>query len=401
MLRPPSFMLQGAAHHRVMLRLLHAAYAIAAAVGLVAVLLLVQHPARHFMANVFVFAIDSSSRSSAASSPSSSGSTCLALLADDSPAAVQRVRAATSVCHPSARSPYDSLVLHRPLKACNASELYAALATSWRDEEDGPLHVRGCALRWFAAADACQTLQAAGFVFLRGDSLVRHLLQALLTILVGDYSATTSALSNHSDPAYHSCDCDEAYDDGHRKLHNGSKNDFCRFSTVAYVVHRKFPSARNIFPSLCPMWQRWHLGINFGGSLSERAIMYASGGLHSRTLNGSAVETYFGNAARESVLGHSPYHHFVCGLLHAPGSNKAIQYRSTHGLGPTVQYNALIAARCTRPGDSVFDAFHATLNASSIDGQHFFQRTNILLGQLYLNHVDAVVRGRAHSDSQF
>ena len=56
--------------------------------------------------------------------------------------------------------------------------------------------------------------------------------------------------------------------------------------------------------------------------------------------------------------------------------------------------NITVDSGCSRRGDSIFDTFAATANATSIDGEHYPAPINILLAQLLLNHVTAVVRAR-------
>ena len=145
------------------------------------------------------------------------------LLRETSAAAAAAVRRATGVC--GGAPFYDSLMrLHGPLANCTPMQLFEAVKHAVRPARDAPLHITGCSLYWFTPAHACDALEAAGGLVLSGDSLVRHLIQALLTVLVGDYTGTTDVVAAPAEmrgrvqrPAgAPSCTCNAAYDEGHR-----------------------------------------------------------------------------------------------------------------------------------------------------------------------------------------
>ena len=54
-----------------------------------------------------------------------------------------------------------------------------------------------------------------GHLAIIGDSHQRHLTQALLTVLLGDYAHGTSLRVRHGEPGFRRCDCDAVCDDGH------------------------------------------------------------------------------------------------------------------------------------------------------------------------------------------
>jgi hypothetical protein len=61
---------------------------------------------------------------------------------------------------------------------------------------------RGCTLKWYAPGEACSLLARAGTLVVVGDSLARHLVQALFSALSGDY-----ALGATVEPALEAPEC--------------------------------------------------------------------------------------------------------------------------------------------------------------------------------------------------
>ena len=187
---------------------------------------------------------------------------------------------------------YDQLILHEPLLDCGSEALFASVTHGWRDSLDGPFSIRGCAIRWFTAQEACSLIEEAGSLLFSGDSLVRHLKQALVTILVGDYSCATSLLSGAGACDEALCTCTSAYDDGHRRENKmaylGAQNKFCREHSIASLSYH-----HNGRVAYCPDWKTNH----FAPSNASTGVLYVSGGLHYRNLNPSTVNSIFGMAA--------------------------------------------------------------------------------------------------------
>ena len=337
-----------------------------------------------------------------------------AFLTYESDAALADVRARTSQCsagHPRVTVPlYEQLVLHAPFRECSPTELRAAISGGWRERVDGPFHVRGCRITWYVASDACSLLQDAGTLRLYGDSLVRHLRQAIFTILIGGYANATDvrALTKAGVEGAHPCTCDEAYDDGHRGDDNDAfrrpANKFCREASVGQVVW-SLPTLRALVPSFCPMWRRMHLTWTEAEGVAS--ITYTSGGLHAAALDERAFSGTFGGTMltaaqrprRPTADGNLTARpaSYLCGFMHAPGvAKKPAKYLKSHGMAATVAFNARIMARaCPLPIDAIVDHFAVTHNATSIDGQHYYQEANILLAQLLLNTVAAMARADA------
>ena len=116
-------------------------------------------------------------------------------------------------------------------------------------------------MKWYNADEACRVLKDdVEDLQIVGDSLQRHLTQAILTVLSGDYETATSWISEASDSAFSRCDCDAAYDDGHVVV-SGTRNFYCRTKSIAHM--KNLSDVRIHLPSFCPTWQRMHLSFTF------------------------------------------------------------------------------------------------------------------------------------------
>ena len=263
-------------------------------------------------------------------------------------------RAATAGCTGRGVGPLiDQLVLHPPLRRCSPDELFAAVSAGSRTRQDGPFHMGACDVTWYSSAEACDVLQRLGVLVVQGDSLSRHLIQALLTILTGDYARGTSAFVGEA--SAQRCDCDAAYNDGHVRREKGRTQSaelphspFCRQHTVA---HFSLHTMRGAYPSFCPAWNVSHLcpalakmeqypveGACIAAGMAAAAAarttpnnhnhtqpmlgaQYIAGGLHSKSLDVRALRLLFGRG-RQRRRPHGnriPQLDVICGLMHAPG----------------------------------------------------------------------------------
>ena len=287
---------------------------------------------------------------------------------------------------------YDMLRSEPPLRECSSAELSAAISSAQRVGPREPLLVPGCRLQWWQGERACALIKEAGGLDMRGDSLMRHLQQAVIELLTG---AIGDGASRHLGAASTICACDGAYDDGHAGRYPGGmfadNNKLCRENSVALL---DLPAIRVTWPDYCAAWNdtqflpvhAWDPNETYD-PIRGGAVVVLQGGLHSTNLGADTVEHFFGAARLKPG---ARRHIFV--NQEAPGENKARNFLSNFGLEPTKAYNVLVAAKAARSGAVLFDSFAATFQQESIDGQHYFHDTNIILAQLLLNILAAVVR---------
>ena len=334
--------------------------------------------------------------------------------------AAEAARAAASSCATgtAGASAYESLLLRPPFAACTPTKLLAAMRAGERHSEDGPLILSGCRIVWYTPEEACALVERTGLLIFHGDSLTRHLIQGIITVLSGDFVNTTNALANPADPDYpppDGCKCDGAYSEGHVKgvdyAQNQPRNKYCREHSVAITVQQGQKGGpvplRAPAPAYCPAWKRQHLCANdwlndAGGQCSGLAaehpvgVAYLAGQpLHYPKLSADVIEAIFSDAARAGIA--PPKYAIICGLLSAPETRRVkALFLEKQSVAATRAYNALVrtASGCSSRGDAFFDAYTVTENRTSIDGVHYGAATNVLLAQLLLNHVAAVVAQR-------
>ena len=285
---------------------------------------------------------------------------------------------------------------------CSPPHLMQAVRNNgFRSGTDKPFQIEGCRVKWYSPDEACRVLKDdVGDLQIVGDSLQRHFAQAVFTVLSGDYETTTSWMTERSDAAFRSCDCDAAYDDGHVVV-GGVRNVYCRTKSVARI--KTLHDARRHLQGFCPSWDRlhvtfiednytdpfYHLGddedvVLQPVTVQEAGTLVIGGGLHFRRMDQRALHRVFNrpefrNASRR-----------VCMTLPAPGHNKPAQYLARQGLAPTLAFNQLVRDEaCQGSSDFVLESFAITENASSVDGTHYYQEPNILLAHLLFNALDA------------
>jgi hypothetical protein len=235
----------------------------------------------------------------------------------------------------------------------------------------------------------CDLLQAIGGLDLSGDSLMRHLTQTVIALAIGGNLGT--AVSAHMGDYAWMCECDGAYDDGHARRFPGDfsshDNAACRSASLALL---SLEELRATWPDFCPAWGATsyvYYSEAPAATPGRAEFRLTSGGLHAPTLDASAADFYFGTLAPGARVN-------LFATLHAPGSNKSPQFLANFGHNATVAYNKLIVERARALKATVFDAYAITYEAPSVDGQHYYEATNVDLAQLLLNLIAALHRER-------
>ena len=333
----------------------------------------------------------------------------------------------------------DRLIFPPPLGApaapaapptCGPRDLLRAVQQGHSSGADSAFHLGdagGCSgrmdptglplLRWRAAREACDLLQRAGFLFMHGDSLVRHLAQTLIALLAaGDGGDVERALDLRADASAigsHPCTCNDAYlDRDPNPEPSGNpdkpKNKYCRAHSLAYAAGAPSSEAeagnapppplsveafRARAPQFCPTWTRWHVCFDCTEELPESGILYMSGGYHAEALTMSRVSRFFETSLTAKGLGFpfTRYKH-VCGLLPAVGINKAYEYTKRFGTPHVLAYNRFVQLFCRGEGGAVQDNYTPTVNASSSDGVHYLMGANMVLVQLLLNMIAVMLQ---------
>lgn len=311
------------------------------------------------------------------------------------------LRASTRLCDDW--SYFDGLVSAPPLRACSSAELSAALSAATRTGR--VLTIPGCRLQWYLGERACALLAAAGGLHMRGDSLTRHLLQAVRAALLG---LPPRAFSKHMDAFWQSrypgevprdmdalCDCDAAFNDGHGPLPPGQSAAHRGVCRAASLAHLSLAQLRASWPRFCAAWGErdmlppWDEIWPVAPADPPARYVSLQGGLHAPggALGAAAAERTFGAALRR---GDANATRFIFLTQHAPGSGKSAQFMPAQGPAATRAYNALVRAEAAAAGAALFDAHALSEGAESIDGTHYDADFNVVAAQLLLNLLAAL-----------
>eukprot|EP00670_Eutreptiella_braarudii_P017235 CAMPEP_0174358838 /NCGR_PEP_ID=MMETSP0811_2-20130205/44918_1 /TAXON_ID=73025 ORGANISM="Eutreptiella gymnastica-like, Strain CCMP1594" /NCGR_SAMPLE_ID=MMETSP0811_2 /ASSEMBLY_ACC=CAM_ASM_000667 /LENGTH=301 /DNA_ID=CAMNT_0015492955 /DNA_START=134 /DNA_END=1039 /DNA_ORIENTATION=+ len=284
---------------------------------------------------------------------------------------------------------------------CTGPELLNAIQASYRDGLDRPLLVPNCYLHWYSSDAICALLKGVGGLLLGVDSLSRHVTQAIYSLLLGNPGNATTFVADmfKTDPGYHPCTCDWAYNDGHFTTAcersacpanpSAPVNRFCRHYNLASLGKWSVDQIRKHLPGFCPAWDRnyieWYYDLGHLRGQVKQRVSFVLGGLHFSRLDEAALEQLL----KIRSLMRSNYT-LICSMLPAPGKRKLPQFQEKFGMKRTVEWNKLMLRTCSRANEHVFDAFTPTVNATSFDGVHYLAHANLVLAQLLLNYIAAL-----------
>ena len=141
-----------------------------------------------------------------------------------------------------------------------AAGLLRAFAGASRRGRDAPVELaHGCGLKWFTPREACALVASAGSLLIIGDSLQRHLAQALMAVLSGNLvhgAALAHKLPGDAPHLLAQCACDRMYDD--HAEHGGDRR--CRDASAANLGSEGAPGPQTL---VCPNWRRNHVHFQF------------------------------------------------------------------------------------------------------------------------------------------
>lgn len=292
---------------------------------------------------------------------------------------------------------------HTHAFSCSPHSL-AALSTGSRSSRDGPfLPGGGCSLHWYSASEACACVKRSRrqLIFI-GDSLLRHLGQALFNVLSGDFvfGGVQQQRFEGNPQLLLQCSCDNAFID--RNALDGARTN-CLLNSMVYADNstqvlvcgsRKLHS--NFFTFLewysPELWYEGTLDATLQSLLSRiasdfegRALIIISVGLHGN-LNSDTIfplvhQSIFDAAAMGGDV------QVLCLTVHAPQANKPSRWTVSQGPEAVREWNRKLRIFCEGAGGKILDTHALTEDATSFDGTHYAGRVNYLLAQVLLNHI--------------
>lgn len=254
-----------------------------------------------------------------------------------------------------------------------------------------------------------------------GDSLVRHVTQALLTVMTGDFVRGGHMWWALSPELQAVCQCDAPFDD---------LATSCRFHSVAFDLsdQRRF----------CPQWTRRRVvfhektaptllapspGMTASHDLAAliqdptiaRPIVYLNFGVHLQFKRAVGRDGYLEPlwalvrrvaAERTNVTGAGatpvqveaePLYppHILLATFPYPGRKKDVIKYPEQGRDSVERWNAFIREYQSAHAreSTLIDYAPISEHGFSGDGTHYLQDTNVIMAQLVLNHVAALVEG--------
>ena len=335
---------------------------------------------------------------------------------------------------------YGDLLTPAPAAArvCEGGVL-RALARGSRRERDGPFDMGNCTVQWFTRDEACDLLQRAGTLVIVGDSLQRHVAQALFSVLSGNVahgSVLAHRLPRDAPHLLELCSCERAYDD--HAEHGGDRR--CREASAAFLGA---PGVADAGPQsfACPKWSRAHVEFIFAAGRPtpgegdapwtftrahlRAALERAAAGSRADGGGGDGVFVHFQVPAlhvglrAEDRADHDKYFldplfdeldappaglgrlRIACVGLTARQQNAKPEHIARQGNHWVVPHNAWLAEACATRGRrskinavaGPWDPWPFTSNATSHDGAHYDTRVNVVLSQILLNAVAEALQG--------
>ncbi|KAK4705815.1 hypothetical protein P7C70_g387, partial [Phenoliferia sp. Uapishka_3] len=247
----------------------------------------------------------------------------------------------------------------------------------------------------FTSAEACDLLGAFGGLNLNGDSLTRHLTNAIFLILTNKPGGAVWEMGD-------TCQGDHLFDDGKE----------CRHRIVDNSHHEKVSEPVcggdvRVFSNdlACPVDPGGYIPrfLDWGSTISPlkkplSTIVLNSWGLHCHfspwiPLLG-AIKPLFAFAQTSY-----PRPISLWMSIHAPGSNKPVEYLATQGANNVQEYNKYMdsaidtmqgGATLRQGGVGFLDWYGMTSGATSFDGTHYMWQINMEKAQLLMNVLDVM-----------
>lgn len=270
---------------------------------------------------------------------------------------------------------------------------------------DGELSLPGCAIRWFAPHEACALLERAGGVVFIGDSLARHLSDALRLVLTGNYVSGGWAGSGAAldDEVWRHCKCDALFGKYHvchvvREPRAEAVVELCPSWTAPRIA--VLPWWRDFFdePALAARLANLTPPVAAGGAalgpfiVDEIGPAFTEDFLPGDAPGGELVAAHLAAVARAATAARARR---VCYTALAPDeARKPAAVRAQQGDTATRAVNAYVARECARAGARLLDGYALTSGAWSHDGTHYGARVMAVVAQVLLNIIAEEVEAR-------
>ena len=278
-------------------------------------------------------------------------------------------------------------------KNCNCDR-----CTDYRKEISAELFdwvpFNGCTFTNFTSEEACSLMSdRISSLVLIGDSLVRHLFNALLILFTNDIERGSLKLQQNvglgvlSDDGVEHCQ-------GVMQFVDGGKTS-CHTKTLTSIpVERKrlFCQGKYKFDFAFKEYYSMNEAENILATVrrnlnKEKTIIAIGVGLHI-DLNAEKVQKKIMEPVLKIKKSNGATWPFILWLsVHAHGSLKDANYNFPSHNHRIAKFNSDMEKYLSAYGIPVFDTFHLTSSVRSIDGTHFGMGLNMVKAQLFLNFL--------------
>lgn len=295
-----------------------------------------------------------------------------------------------SLCDPLSMAP----CCNHQLAACGAGQENCTCerCTDFRNTVSAELHQfvtsSGCEFKNFTSEQACQLLsERVSSIELIGDSLVRHLHNALMILFTDDRE--TGCLVKGIDETHRGlCSGDMQFVDAGKATCQGKTarntsqlpaGKFCKGKqNFEYSFHQFYSTAQA------------KLALNkVREKLNKTNSVIAIGvGLHMGLDANIVLSKYLGPILHLKKQASSQWPLIVWLSTHAHGSLKPIRFLESQGNEKISRFNRAMREFLEPIGVPVFDTFNLTLGVHSYDGTHYGFGVNMMKAQLLMNFLD-------------
>jgi hypothetical protein len=248
-----------------------------------------------------------------------------------------------------------------------------------------------CRPRWHSESSICSVLHKFSHIWLVGDSLVRHMHQALMMLLYGnaEYGCLPTMLKSE---VYDNCRCDGQF----------SESLLCRPLTGrAFGDNRAAGLCLGGPPFEMQYHERWDMawkGINETGEHSswhvdgDRRPMFllVAGGLHYKVRIKAALQFLFLPAIKEAT----EYASRLNIPLSIALSGLGVHHRDNDVKYPIASremaliFNDKLVSHF--PEHAFFDHWNLTRNAATFDGVHLLTEANLIKAMYLIDYLDMI-----------
>lgn len=248
----------------------------------------------------------------------------------------------------------------------------------------------GCKFTNFTSEEACSLMSdRISRLVLIGDSLVRHLFNALMILFTNDYQRGSLRLSgdHRMDHKMENCEGAMQFVDGgtpscHTKTLTSipldTQRSFCRGHKKFDFFLKEYYNMDKAPDILATVRQNLN---------KEKTIIAIGVGLHI-DLNAAKVQKYIMEPVLEIKKSSGSIWPYILWIsIHAHGSLKDTYYNIPSHNDRITHFNLDMEKYLSVFGIPVFDTFNLTRGVRSIDGTHFGMGINIMKAQLFMNFI--------------